>query len=119
MQWKDMQGLVPAAGQDPDFAQCLEAFPQLRLAATTPQDPVYHAEGDVWTHTCMVVRALLAAPAYAQLHRADQEVVFLAALLHDIAKCSTTVIDEATGRIGQPGHSKKGAIDARIALWDA
>jgi len=119
MQWKDMQGLVPAAGQDPDFERCLEAFPQLRLAATTPQDPVYHAEGNVWTHTCMVVRALLAAPAYAQLRRADQEVVFLAALLHDIAKCSTTVIDEATGRIGQPGHSKKGAIDARIALWDA
>lgn len=118
-QWKDVQGLVPAAGGAPDLAACLEAFPQLRLAATTPQDPVFHAEGDVWKHTAMVLRCLLDSADYAALARADREVVFLAALLHDVAKCSTTVVDEATGRIAQPGHSRKGAIDARIALWDA
>ncbi len=119
LQWKDVQGLVPAAGGTPDLAACLEAFPQLRLAATTPQDPVFHAEGDVWTHTAMVLRCLLDSADYAALARADQEVGFLAALLHDVAKCSTTVLDEATGRISQPGHSRKGAIDARIALWHA
>ena len=118
-QWKDVQGLVPAAGGAPDLGACLEAFPQLRLAATTPQDPVFHAEGDVWTHTAMVLRALLNSADYAALEHADQEVVFLAALLHDVAKCSTTVVDEATGRTSQPGHSRKGAIDARIALWHA
>ncbi|MNQ95026.1 hypothetical protein D3C85_1105660 [compost metagenome] len=67
----------------------------------------------------MVVDALLALPQYQAAPRADQEVVFLAALLHDIAKHSTTVVDPVTGAIGQPGHSRKGAIDARIALWDA
>lgn len=56
----------------------------------------------------MVVEALLCAPEYQ-----------MAALLHDIAKYSTTVIDPVTGAIGQPGHSRKGALDARIALWDA
>jgi predicted kinase len=67
----------------------------------------------------MVVDALLEMPAYRAASRADQEVVFLAALLHDISKYSTTVVDPETGAIGQPGHSRKGAIDARIALWDA
>lgn len=118
MNWKTLQQLVPTAGHSPDFSACLAAFPQLELAKTTPQNPVYHAEGDVWTHTMMVVESLLGMLEYQQATRAEQEIVFLAALLHDVAKCSTTVIDPATGAIGQPGHSRKGALDARIALWD-
>lgn len=119
MQYEALQALTPAPGKAPDFNACLAAFPALELAKTTPQDPRYHGEGDVWTHTKMVVEALLALPQYQTADRADQEIVFLAALLHDIAKHSTTVIDPVTGAIGQPGHSRKGAIDARIALWDA
>jgi len=118
MNWTTLRQLVPQAGRSPDFSACLAAFPQLELAKVTPQHPVYHAEGDVWTHTMMVIEALLAMPAYAQATRAQQEIVFLAALLHDVAKCSTTVIDPVTGAIGQPGHSRKGALDARLALWD-
>jgi len=119
MQYEALRALTPAPGKAPDFNACLAAFPALELAKTTPQDPRYHGEGDVWTHTKMVVEALLALPQYQTADRADQEIVFLAALLHDIAKHSTTVIDPVTGAIGQPGHSRKGAIDARIALWDA
>ncbi|TRM53086.1 HD domain-containing protein [Achromobacter sp. LC458] len=119
MQYEALRALTPAPGKAPDFSACLAAFPALELAKTTPQDPRYHGEGDVWTHTKMVVEALLALPLYQTAARADQEIVFLAALLHDIAKHSTTVIDPVTGAIGQPGHSHKGAIDARIALWDA
>ncbi len=119
MNYEHLRALAPAPGQQPDFAACLAAFPALELAKTTPQDPRYHGEGDVWTHTQMVVEALLALPQYREANRGDQEIVFLAALLHDMAKHSTTVIDPVTGAIGQPGHSRKGAIDARIALWDA
>ena len=119
MQYAQLQALTPAPGHMPDYDACLAAFPALELAKTTPQDLRYHGEGDVWTHTKMVVEALLALPQYQAAARADQEVVFLAALLHDVAKHSTTVIDPVTGAIGQPGHSRKGAIDARIALWDA
>lgn len=119
MNWNDISALVPAAGAQPDFQACLEAFPALEHAKTTPQSPVYHAEGDVWTHTVMVLEALLALPGYQALERADQVTVFLAALLHDIEKYSTTVIDPLTGAISQPGHSRKGAISARLALWDA
>lgn len=119
MNWKEMQGLVPEAGRSPDFERCLEAFPQLRLAMDTPQSAPHHREGSVWVHTQMCIQELLALSAYQELPRAEQEVVFLALLLHDIAKCSTTVVDPDSGRIGHPGHSRKGAIDARIALWDA
>lgn len=119
MDWNDIKGLVPAAGKEPDFQACLEVFPQLRLAAETPQSAPHHREGDVWTHTKMCIEALMALPEYQVLGRADQEVVFVALLLHDIAKCSTTVVDTDTGRIGHPGHSRKGAVDARIALWEA
>ncbi|MFD2754038.1 AAA family ATPase [Comamonas terrae] len=117
--WKQMAALVPhAAGDDVDWAACLQAFPQLELARTTPQDPVFHAEGDVWTHTQMVVRELLEDGDYARLAPAERETVFLAALLHDVAKCSTTQVDDH-GRISQPGHSRKGALDARLMLWEA
>ncbi len=119
MHYEQLRALVPAPGKSPDFQACLAAFPALAFAKTTPQDSRYHGEGDVWTHTQMVVEALLALPDYQAASRAEQEVVFLAALLHDVAKYSTTVVDPVTGTIGQPGHSRKGAIDARIALWDA
>lgn len=119
MKWVDVQGLVPAPGKSPSYADCLAAFPELEFAKTTPQNPVYHAEGDVWTHTMMVVDSLLALPDYQTASRETQEIVFLAALLHDISKHSTTVVDEVTGQISQPGHSRRGAIDSRVPLWDA
>ncbi|UKD09951.1 MULTISPECIES: AAA family ATPase [Burkholderia] len=118
MNWNDIRQLVPLNGKAPDFEACLEAFPALEFAKDTPQGS-YHREGTVWVHTKMVVEELLALPAYQAAPRAEQEILFLAALLHDIAKYSTTVIDPVTGAISQPGHSRKGAIDARIALWDA
>ncbi|MFX1678536.1 AAA family ATPase [Mitsuaria sp. CC2] len=119
MHWKDIQALVPEGGRSADFAACLAAFPVLELAKTTPQDLRYHAEGDVWTHTMMVIEELLALPDYQAAGRDEQEVLFLAALLHDVSKHATTVIDPVTGAIGQPGHSRMGAIDARVLLWDA
>ncbi len=119
MDIRQLKGLVPAPGQGFDAKACLEAIPALARLASTPQDPYYHAEGDVWTHTCMVVEALLAQPVYQQATEEQRFVLFIAALLHDISKPDTTVIDTETGRIGQPGHSRRGAIDARLLLWRA
>ncbi|ARU03611.1 metal-dependent phosphohydrolase [Comamonas serinivorans] len=118
--WTDWLACVPAPGAPCEAAQTaawLAAFPQLERAKTTPQDPVYHAEGDVWTHTQMVVNELVRHADYAALTAEERATVFTAAVLHDVAKCDTTRIDEQ-GRIRQPGHSRRGALDARIALWD-
>jgi len=114
-----MKARVPAPGQTPDWGWFLHAFPALAALADTPQDPVYHAEGDVWTHTRMVVAALVRGETYHAASKDERFILFYAALLHDIAKPATTVIDPDSGRIGQPGHSKRGAIDVRILCWHA
>lgn len=106
-------------GQGYDWADCCEVFPRLLALEHTPQNPQYHAEGNVGIHTRMVLDALLAS-AYFQAAGAERrEVLFLAALLHDLCKPETTVIDPATGEIGQPGHSRRGAVDVRVLLWRA
>ena len=46
--WKQIAALVPHERRaQVDWQGCLDAFAPLQLARTTPQDPVYHAEGDV------------------------------------------------------------------------
>lgn len=117
--YKHMAEQVPAPGDKPDWHWFLHAMPALRLLEQTPQDPHYHAEGNVWIHTRMVVEALMRGPEYGSAGEDERFILFYAALLHDIAKPATTVIDPDSGRIGQPGHSKRGAIDARILCWHA
>lgn len=102
--------------QTGELQHWLNLIPALQQLPTTPQDAKFHGEGDVWTHTQMVVRALLEQTTYQQASEQQRLTLFLAALLHDIAKPSTTQID-ADGSIRQPGHSRRGAIDARIILW--
>ncbi|RSZ60737.1 AAA family ATPase [Massilia atriviolacea] len=117
--YKAMAAHVPAPGEAPDWAWFLHAIPALALLATTPQDPYYHAEGDVWIHTRMVIEALMRGAEYIDGSDEDRFILFYAALLHDIAKPATTVVDPDSGRIGQPGHSRRGAVDARILCWHA
>lgn len=115
--FKFLMEQVPEPGSSVDLVWSLDEFPALRFLATTPQDAYFHAEGDVWIHTVMVVTELVNGADYAASTTAERFVLFYAALLHDVAKPDTTVIDPATGKIGQPGHSRRGAIDARILLW--
>lgn len=119
MDYSQLAELVPAPGTVIRFSILLDMIPELVALATTPQDPVYHAEGDVWTHTKMVVEALINSPPYAGASAEERFILFYTALLHDISKPDTTVIDEVSGKISQPGHSRRGAIDARILLWRA
>ncbi|MWN32599.1 MULTISPECIES: AAA family ATPase [unclassified Gilliamella] len=100
-----------------DFSPWLTCIPELNDLIITPQDPSHHGEGNVWIHTQMVIRALLAEEEFANATEDEQFVLFMTALLHDIAKPETTVIDEDTGKITQPRHSKKGEIRSRILLW--
>jgi putative nucleotidyltransferase with HDIG domain len=84
--------------------------------AETPQDPVHHAEGNVAVHTQMVLAALQTLPEYAKLDAQAREILWTAALLHDVEKRSTTVTDDQ-GRVSSPGHAKKGAQTARLILY--
>lgn len=119
MKWQNIVELVPQPGAAFSLQDWIAPFPAIEHMKTTPQSARWHAEGDVFIHTTMVCEELLASPVFAAMSRDDQVTVFIAAVLHDISKYSTTVFDEATGEPRQPGHSRKGSIDARIALWDA
>ena len=115
--WRTLRSLVPEPGQAYSWADCCEALPRLLALETTPQDPIHHAEGNVGIHTRMVLDELLADPAWQGADADARLVMFMAALLHDLCKPETTRIDEATGRISQPGHSRRGAIDVRKLFW--
>lgn len=117
MDYQQLIELMLTTEQQGEISQWLQAIPALIALATTPQDPYYHGEGDVWTHTQMVVNALLEQTEYQQASIDERLVLLLTALLHDIAKPETTTIDPITGKISQPGHSRKGAIKTRILLW--
>jgi tRNA nucleotidyltransferase (CCA-adding enzyme) len=80
--------------------------PELVPLASTPQDPEWHPEGDVWTHTLQVIdeaRALLGGLEH-DLPR--QLAVMLGALCHDLGKPATTRFED--GRLRSRGHEEAG-----------
>lgn len=79
------------------------------------QNPLWHGEGDVWTHTMMVCEALVALPAYQSLNRKKQEELFLAALLHDVGKIPCTRLEDGIWK--SPNHTAVGSRMAREILW--
>lgn len=81
----------------------------------TPQSPKFHGEGDVYTHTMMVCDALKQLPEYAKLTEKQQDILYAAALLHDIGKISTTVFED--GDWHSPHHASTGSRMARELLF--
>jgi predicted kinase len=64
----------------------------------------------------MVAEALTAGPAWPQLDKTTQSVLFAAALLHDVAKPACTRLEN--GRIvSSPGHARQGAAQAQRLLY--
>ncbi|HEY2513898.1 MAG TPA: AAA family ATPase [Polyangiaceae bacterium] len=108
---------VPAPpGWNLDWEALDARFDWVRALRGCPQDPVHHAEGDVWIHTRMVLESLIRIPAWRALPEGERASVFWASLLHDVAKpeCTRTEVD---GKITARGHSTRGALLARRILW--
>jgi putative nucleotidyltransferase with HDIG domain len=80
------------------------------------QDSQWHAEGDVWTHTQLVLRQLEKLSDWDSLSDLDRAKLVFTALFHDIAKPITTEVDPETGRIRSPKHAIKGEQMARSIL---
>lgn len=81
----------------------------------TPQSHIYHAEGDVYTHTLMVCAALKQLPEYKELNEKQKHIVYMAALLHDIGKIHTSRFVD--GDWHAPHHAPTGSKMARELLW--
>jgi len=95
----------------------LQVFDWVRALEACPQDPVHHAEGNVWIHTRMVLETLVKLPAWRSLSAADQTAVYLTCLLHDVAKPWTTRVED-DGRVTAKGHSRAGELYTRPLFWE-
>ncbi|BCL78233.1 HDc and NK domain-containing protein [Ktedonobacteria bacterium brp13] len=89
----------------------------LRAMEGVQQSPIYHAEGDVCIHTRMVAEAMTALPGWRALPAEERSLLFLAALLHDVAKPACTRV-EPDGQITSKGHARKGEQMTRTILLD-
>ena len=78
-------------------------FPEAEALIDIPQSPQYHPEGDVWTHTMMVMDQAAALRSLAEYPLG----LMFSALCHDFGKVSTTKVEE-DGRLHAFGHEKVG-----------
>ncbi len=85
-------------------------FPEVRELIGIPQNPQFHPEGDVWTHTMQVLDK---AAAYRSLSK-NPLGFMLTALTHDFGKIVCT--EEIDGILHAYGHEKKGVPVAEVFL---
>ena len=93
-----------------EFFECLREmgqlgywFKELEQLIGLEQNPVFHPEGDVWTHTMMVLDRAAQFRPYAS----DPYAFMLLALTHDFGKITTT--EFVNGAIHAYGHEIQGA----------
>lgn len=85
----------------------LRHFPEIASMVGVQQDKEWHPEGDVFTHSAMVVKEARAMT--------DDQTILWSALLHDAGKPSTTTHDD-DGRIRSKGHEDAGIEPTRSFL---
>ncbi len=96
-----------------DWGMLPAVAPELVPLIGTPQDPEWHPEGDVWTHTLLAVDE--AVPLLEGLDTPRALAVVLGTLCHDLGKPSTTGMLE--GRLRSYGHEEAG-LAPTVALLD-
>ena len=106
-EWKKLilKGRIPSKGLNfLKSSNWLGYFPELESLVGCEQEPEWHPEGDVWTHTLHCMDSF----AKDRTGRDWEDlVVGFAVLCHDLGKPSTTVKSE-DGRIRSPKHEAKG-----------
>jgi tRNA nucleotidyltransferase (CCA-adding enzyme) len=93
-------------------------FPEIARLTGVQQDPHWHPEGDVDTHTMLVVNAAGRIAAREGLEGDDRAVLLFSALAHDFAKATTTMLREREGKLRWTswGHEPEGGPMARTFL---
>ncbi len=88
----------------------LKHFPEIAVLRGTPQEPEWHPEGDVFTHTQHCVDALAGLDEWKTSDEARRRLLTFAVLAHDFGKPATTARGEKRGamRWVSPGHESAG-----------
>ncbi len=96
-----------------EWDQFRDIAPELMPLAATPQDPEWHPEGDVWTHTLLCLDE--ARRLIDDLDPPRALAVMLGTLCHDLGKPATTKFED--GRIRSRGHEEAG-VEPTLSLLD-
>lgn len=80
----------------PSLSMLAEKFPELAALKQVPQNPQYHAEGDVYRHTELVCESLAKTSEWQNLPSPERELLFLSAAFHDIGKKACTKQEHGT-----------------------
>lgn len=96
-------------------------FPELAALAGCPQDPEWHPEGDVFTHTAHACDALARDADWLNSDARRRRLLMFAVLLHDAGKPACTRQEEkpagsARLRWTSPGHEAAGIAPAEVFL---
>jgi tRNA nucleotidyltransferase (CCA-adding enzyme) len=96
----------------------LKHFPEVAALRGTRQEPEWHPEGDVFTHTQFCLDALVALEDWRQSEPPRRRGLMLAVLAHDFGKPATTVYAEKRGAMRwiSPGHEPAGGPLAKNFL---
>lgn len=88
----------------------LRHFPEVAAMRGTPQEPEWHPEGDVFTHTQLCLDALVALDDWKNSPAPRRRMLMFAVLAHDFGKPATTARVEKRGalRWTSPGHESTG-----------
>jgi tRNA nucleotidyltransferase (CCA-adding enzyme) len=116
--WAELSA-KPSAGLRFLFdSEWVDHFLEIKVLAGTPQEPEWHPEGDVFTHTCHCCDAMARIPGWIDADAESRIVYMLAALAHDFGKPATTRREMKDGRerIVSPGHEEAGAAIAETFL---
>ena len=89
-----------------------QILPEMVPLYDCPQDAEWHPEGDVWTHTLMVIDE--ARKRNDDLDRPRLATIMLSAVCHDLGKPATTAM--IAGRVRSPGHEAAGVPLATAIL---
>ncbi|MDB6094735.1 MAG: Polynucleotide adenylyltransferase region [Verrucomicrobia bacterium] len=93
-------------------------FPEIAALRGTPQEPEWHPEGDVFTHTQHCLDALAGLREWKDSEPARRRRLMLAVLAHDFGKPATTSHADRRGQMRwiSPGHEAAGGPIAEIFL---
>jgi tRNA nucleotidyltransferase (CCA-adding enzyme) len=96
----------------------LRHFPEIAALRGTPQEPEWHPEGDVFTHTQHCLDALAVLDEWQASDPARRRRLTFAVLAHDFGKPPTTQRAEKRGAMRwiSPGHESAGGPLARSFL---
>ncbi len=87
-------------------------YPELDVIIDVPQSPIWHPEGDVWTHTMMTVDKMVTLKIGKEKH--DLKMMF-SILCHDLGKATHTQIQAY--KISAIGHEKAGIEPTKSFLY--